>query len=86
MAKTRNEYVMTFSVRRLVELLTEAGFDVRPSSDLRGGLIQFVSTPAERRIVIKWTSGVDMPWEQVAGDAEVKRQKEQVEVPSGQYL
>jgi arsenate reductase-like glutaredoxin family protein len=82
--RTANTYVLTFSVRRLVELLSEAGFDIRPGAGIRGGLVQFVSTPPDREVFVEWAAGLDMPWERVTGEESKERQTETTQ--PGAYL
>ncbi len=61
----KNIYILTFSVRRLAELLEVAGFGIRPGEDIEGGLIQFVSDPNIPEIYIEWSAGLRMPWKRL---------------------
>lgn len=82
----KKTYTLMFSVQHLTELLENAGFDISPGPDIRGGFIQFVSTPQDNEVFVEWARGLLAPWERLTGGRERKKQRDVEKAATGQYL
>jgi hypothetical protein len=82
--KRRQTFVLTFSTNRLVALLEEAGWEVRPRAGFP--LVQFVSTPADGEVFLETSPGIGSPWERATGVERPDADRRVETARGGQYL
>jgi len=86
-SRRHDVYELTFSTRRLSNLLEDAGWSVTVPSDQRDGVLRFVSDPVEGTVKLERVLFKSTGREMISVGVEELTGRSQTEVvPRGQYL